>query len=294
MIKNTNKKESRKIAKNLNIHVHWDTKALSFTQDGDTKIALLDIKQASQSIVHRMPKNPDQAHNLRWLRNTEQNKRILADYLMRRVIKYILGQSTGLYYMPCCNSFSFLKPKEDQGHKQVTNNCLLLLLGEEIKSQAIAFKKQEREKNKMVSWIEFLRLFRSKVLPFFKEKTPLEWVGGFIENLPKKNGCFQLPLIKQKPFLKCPGPCPLFKQGHPLLFKVDLVTSHSDSHSMLSPTSSPAEPRRTHSRYTKSSKKKNKKLKTHFLSSGMKNIPKEDESSINSDDIPPLFLSIRN
>ena len=146
MNKNTNKKESRKIAKSLNINLRWNTKGFSFTQDGDTKIAILDVKRASQSIVKRMPKNPDQAHNLRWVRNTDRNKRILAGYLIRRVITRTLNIESGMNYMPCCNSFSDFKPKEEQGHKQVTNDCLLVLLGKEGKSQAITFKKQERKR----------------------------------------------------------------------------------------------------------------------------------------------------
>ena len=278
MIKNTNKKESRKIAKNLNIYVKKLTKALSFTQDGDAQIALLDIKYTSNLIVHRVNKNPEQAHNLRWIRNTHRNKRILAGYLMRRVVKYILGNTGGMCYMPCCNSFSDRKPKEGHGHKEVTTDCLLLLLGEEIKSKSIAFKNQERQKNKMISQNEFLRLFRPKILPFFKDKTPLEWIGAFIERLPKKDGCFRLPLIKNKPFPKCPGACPLEKSNKALQFKVDLLNPPPKA--TQTNTLNPSPPSlRKNPRYTQSSKKTNKKLKEHFISAKKRNSSSKISSS---------------
>ena len=59
MIKSNNQKESRKIAKSLQIRVDRGVQGLHFTQDGETKIALLEVKEASKSIVHRISKKPD-------------------------------------------------------------------------------------------------------------------------------------------------------------------------------------------------------------------------------------------
>ena len=262
MIKNTNRIESERIAFSLNYHVAPETACLSFTQDADTKIALLKIKEASHSIIRRISKAPEQAQKLRWVRNTNRNKSILATYLMRRVVKTQLWKTGAFHYMPCCNTFSERKPKAENGHKQVTNDCLLLLLGEEVKSQVLTFKKQERKKSLMVSSTEFKKLFQSKILPFFKDKTPLEWVGGFIESLPKKEGCFQLPLIKNKPFFQCPGLGAHSVFGKPLQFKVDLMSHEPDWNSLRKP-SSPSNCRRTELRFTKPpKKKKNKRLKT--------------------------------
>ena len=265
MIRNTNKKESRKIAKSLNIDVKMNLNFLSFTQDRDTKISLLEVKKASQSIVQRMSKNPDQAHSLRWVRNTDRNKRILAGYLMRRVVKRRLVK-LGMNYMPCCNTFSEQKPKAEHDHKQVTNDCLLLLLGEEVKTQALAFKKDERKKNNILSRTAFRKFFSPKILPFFKDKTPLEWVGGFIESLPKKDGCFQLPLIKRKPFPKCPGLGPISTLVQPLRFKVDLFWKENDSSQAKKDHYSPTTPRRSLPRFIKKKRSSGKKLKKEFLS----------------------------
>ena len=295
MIKNNNVKESERIAKSLKFKLQKGYNALSFIQDGETKIALLDVKEASNSIVQRLSKNPDQAHNLRWIRDTERNKQILGGYLMRRIIVSILGSKEVFYYMPCCNSFSYHKPKEGQGHKQVNSDCLLLLLGEQERYEVRAFKKQQRQQNKSISWKEFLKLLRPKLTSYLKKKSPLEWVGHFIEGLPQKDGCFQLPLIKCKPFETCPGSCPLLSVGKPLEFKVDLTTKNPEFDFQAAPHSpSHSQPRRTHSRYTKSSKKKqssNKRLKTQFLSSKKKQSLSNDQTSKISYDLPPpIFI----
>ena len=174
MIKNTNIIESNRIGFSLNYELANGTKAISFTQEGDTKIAVLDVKQASKYIVHRILKNPEKAHRLRWVRKTRRNKQIMAEYLMRRLVKNKLAGNLTFYYMPCCNSFSSFKPSQNQDHNMGIKDCLLLLLGKEDKSRAIAFKKQEREKNKSIYHSEFIKLFRPKILPFFKDKTPLE------------------------------------------------------------------------------------------------------------------------
>ena len=264
MIKSEDKKESRKIAKSLNIKVDKRNKALRFTQDGDTKIAVLEAKEASQSIVMRIRKKPDQAHNLKWVRDTERNKRILVGYLMNRIVFEILGRKISFAYIPCCNTFSICRPKEEQGHKQVTRDCLLLLLGQQGKSEVKAYKKQERQK-KSLSYNEFLKLFRPKLRTYLKDKSPHEWMGKFIDSLPQRDGCFQFPLIKKKPFETCPGSCPLLKSEKRLGFKVDLVTGNSDFLQRKSRSPSILSSKEKQ-KSTKSSKKNRKKLKIDFRS----------------------------
>ena len=266
MIKNNSVKESERIAKTLKLTLYKGRKALRFTQDGETKIALLAVKEASNSIAQRLSKNPDQAHNLRWVRNTERNKGILAGYLIKRVVVRILGAKGVFYYMPCCNSFSYHKPKEEQGHKNVNSDCLLLLLGEKGKSQVMAFKKQQSRQNKSISLNEFLKLLRPKFTLYLKNKSSLEWVGHFIEGLPQKDGCFQLPLIKNKPFETCPGSCPLFIVSNPLKFKVDLTIKGPDNQELKNQSPSISPSKKKQKSITKSSTKNRKKLKLEFMS----------------------------
>ena len=178
---------------------------------------------------------------------------------MKRVIDYKLGEQGGMYYMPCCNTFCRQKPKVERGHKKFSKDCLLTLLGEEVKSQAIAFKKQQRKLNKTIDRYEFLKLFRQKAMSFFKDKAALEWVGDFIETLPKKDGCFQLPLFKTKAFSRCLGIRHPVDSTDPLRFKVDLVDFELYQTESRTPS-----PRRDQARFVKSSQKKNKKLKIQF------------------------------
>ena len=129
----------------------------------------------------------------------------------------------------------------------------------------MAFKKQQRRQNKSISLNEFLKLLRPQLTPYFKKKSPLEWVGHFIEGLPQKDGCFHLPLIKQKPFETCPGSCPFQSSGKALTFKVDLVNENENTQKTnLVNTPNPAlnpsqNPLRQKQRYIRSSKKSGSK-----------------------------------
>ena len=117
MINDQSKTESLRIAKSLNIRLVKCVSGLQFTEDGDDNIALLDITKASLSISHRMRNDPSTAHNLRWVRDTETNKRILANYLIKRLIIYLLNYGPTFYYTPCCNSFSQSKNQNQQRNK---------------------------------------------------------------------------------------------------------------------------------------------------------------------------------
>ena len=82
----------------------------------------------------------------------------------------------------------------------------------------------------------------------------------------KKDGCFQLSLIKVKPFPECPGSCPLLKLEKPLQFKVDLFWKEKDTSQAKKDQYSPATPRRSLPRFIKMKRSSGKKLKTEFLS----------------------------
>ena len=155
------------------------------------------------------------------------------------------------------------------------------------------FKKQERKKNKLLSRDEFFKLFRPKLTTYLKEKSPLEWLGKFIESLPQRDGCFQFPLVKLKPFEICPGKFPLLTLGKSLKFKVDLTPNDQSFGSQIG-ENSPSQPLRNHPRYTQSYKKnksKNKKLKTEFLSSKKTQRPSKDQTFELSEDLPlPIFI----
>ena len=224
MIKDISRRSSIKIARGLNIRLQRENNALEFTKDAGNIVALLDMTQASVCIVRRMKNDPALGHELRWIRDTDQNKRILESYLIKRIITHTLGLSENLHYTSCCNCFSQKKPKEEQGHKKVISDCLILLLGKEQKARAITFRKQLRRQNKSKKEAELRGIFKLEFLNYFQKESRLNSLRIFIEDLPKKDGCFQFPLIKWKPFPTCPGPCPQLKTSKPLRFKVDLFT----------------------------------------------------------------------
>ena len=294
MIKEPSIEETMRIAKSLNITKRKGASGLHSTEDGEEKIALLEIKQGSKIIERRNRNDPSTAQNLRWVRNTQANKRILANYLLKRVVIYQLNHRRTLYYTTCCNTFSVKKPSEKQGHKKIISDYLLLLLGEKEKSKAITLRKGVRKQKKFKDQKELRKHLKPLLLSHFANEASLSHLNKFIEGLPQRDGCFQLPLVKKRRFSSCSGPCPLLKSEKPLKFKVDLVRDDVNLNQKETPCSSPSpSPQREKSIFTKSSQKNNsnKKAKTDFISA-KKSFPVSNASS--NDLPPPIFLESKS
>ena len=285
MIKSFNKSESNWIAKLLNIRVqYYGSKGYHFTRDGEEFIAVIQIKQASKLITLRAIKSPEISKSFRWVRDTETNKMLLTNYLIKEVIVYSLGWSCRYYFTPCCHSFSITKPTSEQGHKGIVSDCLLLLLGEEEKFEALDYRFKLRERYQLLDKCDFFNMVKWPLLAYVKKRVKLTKLKEFIESLPRRDGCFQFPLIKNKPFRICPGCSPIPNPPEPLEFKVDLVCDDPAINDQIKQPSS-----KLSQKPKRRLKKLSQKCKIDFLNpKDEKNLIKEVRtSSISSQDLAP-------
>ena len=102
------------------------------------RIVTLQIENLCNKISHERRKDVSFAQNMRWVRNTVKNKKILSNFLIKKVILGKLVHSQNFFYLPCCNIFSTVKPT-GQGHHGVRENPLLFLLEEEEKTELLIF-----------------------------------------------------------------------------------------------------------------------------------------------------------
>ena len=298
MINQNLKSKSPHIDDSLKNGVRKGSSTLRLVQEGETNNEPVLISQkANNSIITLMLQNPGQGQGVRWVKENTKNKVVLTRLLIKRVVLRILVKYDRMYYMPCCNTFSKLEPKKKQGHKYVTSDCLLLLLGKQTKSEILGLKNQLKKQNKSLPSKELLEQLQVRLTSHFEKKSPLEWLGGFIDTLPQNGGCFQLPLIKGKPFEICPGPCLHFEGGASLLdFAVNSRSKLTPStNQVTSPDSSPSPPLRQKERYTRSSKKSSsKKLKVGSgRESPVKSASKKDTPTPHNDNNKKVEIGVR-
>ena len=172
-----------------------------------------------------MAKDLKSGENLRWVRNSERNREVLFDFIIRRILIYKLLRSANWRYLPCCCVFSRQKPT-GEGHKDTKINPLDFLLEEDEKNKALDFKSKLKKKySSHPQKKDLAKVAKAEVFSFFKTELKLGKLTKLIEDLPRKDGCFYLPLCKEKYTDDCPG-CSLFLNpgAPPLKFKVDLFS----------------------------------------------------------------------
>ena len=288
-----NKSESKWIAKILNIQI-LHNKGFNFKQDGKEFIARIQIRELTKLVGYRSHMNPGMSMNFRWVRDTDANKHLLTNYLIKQVILKRLACAVNHQYSPCCHCFTRKKPKKGEGHKGIIKDSLLLLLGEEEKSKALEYKKELRSQNRSLTKKEFRRILTVPLLAYFKNRVSLTKVAAFIRSLPRRDGCFRFPMIKHAPLIFCPGPCPISESKKSLSFKVDLVSNDpAINHHVRLPLSPSLSPRRGRTRFTKKSVKNGKKLKIEERTGKkINNLEKNvGTSAVSSQGQSPLILT---
>ena len=250
-------------------------------QEEDADIVPLEIETAASRISHAKVNDPQFSDNLRWVRNTQENRQILTDFITKRVLIRKIISGTNWSYLPCCNVFSMLKPKGN-GHKDVKWNPLLFLLEADERSKALTQKKKLWLKNNSLSQTEFKNLATPQLLVFLKAECELGKIKKLVEGLPKKEGCFHLPFITNRFNEDCPGQSPLLKSGASLDFKVDLVVSPT---LQLNPNVNPQP--RIQSKSKKNNNKSKKKGQNH--QGGIKNIQATQDQPIDDPAVSRLL-----
>ena len=197
------------------------------TQGQDIEVIPLEIENAAHRISRSSGKDLQFGQNLRWIRDTEPNREVLFDYLIKRIIIKKILSSVNWSYLPCCNIFCRSKPT-GSGHHGARWNPFLFLLNEKETSKVLTFKKKLRQKNRSLSLTNFKYVARPEIFKFIKAELELKKLHELIEELPRKCGCFHLPLAIQQDKDECPGPSPLLAKGAKLDFKVDLVSIEVD------------------------------------------------------------------
>ena len=193
----------------------------------DAKIISLHIQNATLRVMMVKSKDLKSSQNLRWVRDNRKNRRILKDYLTKIVLVSKVIRSDSWSYLACCNNFSCRNPT-GRGHKGGMENPLFFLLEKEERSKVLTFKENFLSKNSQVPKKARLNLLRHELFAFMKTQLELKNIKRFIESLPKKDGCFHLPLCRATYSDDCPGHCPLAKSHEPLDFKVDLISIEKD------------------------------------------------------------------
>ena len=236
-------------------------------QKEEVEIVPLEIETAASRIAKSKTKDPQFSDNLRWVRNTQQNRQILTDFVIKKVIirKVILG--TNCSYLPCCNVFSMYKPK-GKGHKDVRWNPLLFLLEPLERSKVNNKKKKLKLQNSSLSKPEFKKFATRQLMVFLQTECELSKLKKLVEDLPKMDGCFHLPFMSHHFDENCPGQSLILKSGAPLDFKVDLVAPPPD----LVDEEEPAQ-----SRNQSKGKKKNKKKRENKQGRVKKNLAREEK-----------------
>ena len=189
----------------------------------DIEIIPLQVDRAQATINKNKDKDPKFSQNLRWVQNTPKNRQILHEYIITRMLINKFIHSQNFCYSPCCNVFSLYRPP-GKGHKGIKHNPFLYLLDNEERAKVNTFKKILLVKHASVPKKQLKAVLKPEGLNFFFNKLKMRKLRKFIEDLPKKEGCFHLPLVKERYKHDCPGPSPLLRSGCFLDFKVDLFT----------------------------------------------------------------------
>ena len=194
-------------------------------QHQESEVVPLEIQKATSKILKNRSKDPRFSQNLRWVRDTKKNREILFHYIINRVLIRKILHGSNWSYMPCCNVFSQNKPT-GRGHRGVKYNPLLFLLEEHERSKVLTFKKKLKLKlnSARLSETKFYNLARPQLFAYLKAEIGLKKLSKLIEDLPRKDGCFHLPLMMNKYRDDCPGSCPLAQSEESFDFKVDLVS----------------------------------------------------------------------
>ena len=195
------------------------------SQDESIEIIPLEIESSAKRISLSQTKDPDPnfSENLRWVRDTPSNRSILIDFMIKRILISKILKGTNWSFLPCCNVFCGSKPT-GAGHRGVKWNPLLFLLEEQERSKVLTFKKKLRMKHRTLSQTNFQHLGWPLLFHFIKAEMELKKLKKIIDDLPRKDGCFHLPLMISNFNDDCPGPSPLLETGAKFDFMVDLVT----------------------------------------------------------------------
>ena len=143
--------------------------------------------------------------SFRWVKSTEKNKKLAAYFLFKKVIFRNCFNSKKFVYYPCCNIFS-CKKSTGQGHQEPILNAPSLILSEidsfEIDQQKEILKLEwKRQPGKFKSFFRFVKTQTTDIFELTPSKKLYEFIGG----LPKKDGCFFLPLTKSTMKFDCPA-----------------------------------------------------------------------------------------
>ena len=135
----------------------------------------------------------------RWVQDTPKNRIALKRHLARSAI--YRGRSLHLMkYLPCCNLF-FIEKKAGHGHKAPVK-ANFLLLTEAEKKEIRKFIKGERKKRPDEKYSKFKADLVPDVIELI-QGFELTKIDSFIDSLPKKDGCFEFPLIRSNMTQSC-------------------------------------------------------------------------------------------
>ena len=193
----------------------------------ESEVIPLQIERATQRYLKSRTSDPEFSQNLRWVRNNQQNRGVLMDFIILRVIVTKVLKGHNWSYLPCCNVISRYKPT-GKGHKNIKWNPLLFLLDEEERSKVLTFKKKLVLKSRSVPKKDKFTVLMPQLFNYLKANIELKQVKELVEGLPKKDRCFHLPLFRCAYTEDCPGPCPLAESEETLDFKVDLFSLELD------------------------------------------------------------------
>ena len=193
---------------------------IRFKQIRGEKIAELKIKSASRKISKLANKKPALSQKFRWVRNTRKNRAILADFLVKTLLIQRCTRHVVRYYSSVYNLFSRSKSDSTSNKKF---DPLQAFLDEDQVKEVLSFKKKLENKNYSLPKKNAKELLASELTTYFKNRQPLKKLQGFISSLPERDGCFQLPISKQKLNPAFEKSLSLATKSLPLEFKVDLI-----------------------------------------------------------------------
>ena len=188
----------------------------------EAEIIPLEIERANARIASSERNDPDYSQSLRWVRNTKENREILFDHILLKILMDKIMNGSNWHYLPCCNTFC-KKLLTRSGHQDVKFNPLLFLLDPEERSKVLTYKKKMLLKNHSIPKDQRRPVLRQQMTVFLKTEVELKTLKILIDDLPQKEGCFQLPINKNT-VGECPGLGPMALSRDPLSFKIDLVT----------------------------------------------------------------------
>ena len=250
-------------------------------------IVTLRMDEAYTKIAQKSRKEDSRGSDLRWIRNTKNNRAILINYLVKRILVDFVVNGSRKFYSSTFNVF-YLKREEWGDFAEEEHNSLDMLLTDTEKEAMFDFKKTLLKK------LNTKKLNRkdakAEAQKFITKEFRLKRINHFLQCLSRKDGCFQLPLIKEnlsKSFQVHHHS--LVKTEEPLKFKVDLTEENEVEEVKPSPGEQAGREAWERSRAAESKQQnKLKKLKTAFLTG--KNTQKANSelmSDLGSQDVPP-------